>query len=73
MPPAYSAHLQACLTRCNLPLMSKLPSRVIIPMPSKLLEQIDDFRFANRLPSRAEAIRQLVKLGLKQAPKSNTR
>jgi hypothetical protein len=30
-----------------------------------LIEQIDDFRFERRLLSRAEAIRQLIKAGLK--------
>jgi metal-responsive CopG/Arc/MetJ family transcriptional regulator len=41
------------------------PERVAIPMPAELIAQIDDYRWANRLPSRAAAIRQLVKLGLK--------
>lgn len=44
------------------------PERVAIPMPAELIAQIDEYRWANRLPSRAEAIRQLVKEGLK-APK----
>jgi metal-responsive CopG/Arc/MetJ family transcriptional regulator len=39
--------------------------RVIIPIPPKLLQQIDDYRWQNRIPSRAEAIRLLVKEGLK--------
>jgi metal-responsive CopG/Arc/MetJ family transcriptional regulator len=39
--------------------------RIIIPIPPKLLQQIDDFRWQNRIPSRAEAIRLLVKEGLK--------
>jgi hypothetical protein len=39
--------------------------RVIIPIPPRLLQQIDDYRWANRIPSRAEAIRLLVKEGLK--------
>lgn len=43
--------------------------RVIIPIPKTLLKQIDDFRWANRLPSRAEAIRLLLKEALKQHPK----
>ena len=40
------------------------PERVAIPMPKDLLAQIDEYRWANRLPSRAEAIRQLVQKGL---------
>lgn len=39
--------------------------RIIIPMPKKLVAQIDDYRWANRIPSRAEAIRQLVRKGLR--------
>ena len=38
--------------------------RIIIPIPRALLAQIDEYRWANRLPSRAEAIRQLVQKGL---------
>lgn len=41
--------------------------RVITPMPQALLARIDDYRFAERLPSRAEAIRRLVEIGLKAA------
>ena len=44
------------------------PERIAIPMPAELVEQIDDFRWANRLPTRAEAIRQLIELGLKTKP-----
>jgi metal-responsive CopG/Arc/MetJ family transcriptional regulator len=39
--------------------------RVIIPIPPTLLREIDDYRWQNRIPSRAEAIRILVKEGLK--------
>ncbi len=37
----------------------------------EMLKRIDDFRFTNRLPSRTEAIRTLIKMGLdkKLAPK----
>ena len=41
--------------------------RIITPMPQKLVDAIDDYRFTNRLASRAEAIRQLIELGLKAA------
>jgi metal-responsive CopG/Arc/MetJ family transcriptional regulator len=33
-------------------------------MPKALLKQIDDYRWANRIPSRAEAIRLLLKKAL---------
>jgi metal-responsive CopG/Arc/MetJ family transcriptional regulator len=43
--------------------------RVITPIPNALLARIDDYRFKARLPSRAEAIRRLIELGLKAAEK----
>ena len=39
--------------------------RIIIPIPRSLLRQIDEYRWQYRLPSRAEAIRQLIKDGLR--------
>ena len=41
--------------------------RIITPMPRELLKAVDDFRFEGRLASRAEAIRQLIALGLEVA------
>ncbi|MGY4620906.1 metal-responsive CopG/Arc/MetJ family transcriptional regulator [Bradyrhizobium sp. USDA 4472] len=41
-----------------------LSERIIIPMAESLVEAVDDFRFANRMPSRAEAIRHLLLAGL---------
>ncbi|MEY9465819.1 hypothetical protein ABH973_006232 [Bradyrhizobium ottawaense] len=41
-----------------------LSERIIIPMAETLVEAVDDFRFANRMPSRAEAIRYLLMAGL---------
>jgi hypothetical protein len=52
-----------------MPAKPRDPSpRVIIPIPKALIRQIDDYRWANRIPSRAEAIRQLIKTGLKTQP-----
>ena len=41
--------------------------RVITPMPKSLVASVDDYRFANRMPSRAEAIRRLIEMGLRAA------
>jgi hypothetical protein len=41
-----------------------LSERVIIPMSEALIGAVDDFRFANRMPSRAEAIRHLLLAGI---------
>ncbi len=38
--------------------------RVHVPLSEAELAKIDDWRFAHRMPSRAEAIRELVRLGL---------
>jgi metal-responsive CopG/Arc/MetJ family transcriptional regulator len=43
---------------------AKPEPRVIVPMPHELIKEIDEYRWANRLPSRAETIRQLVKQAL---------
>jgi metal-responsive CopG/Arc/MetJ family transcriptional regulator len=44
--------------------------RIITPMPKSLVTAVDDYRFSNRMPSRAEAIRRLLELGLEAANKS---
>jgi metal-responsive CopG/Arc/MetJ family transcriptional regulator len=38
--------------------------RVIVPMAPSLIEQIDDYRYRERIPSRSEAIRALIRRGL---------
>jgi metal-responsive CopG/Arc/MetJ family transcriptional regulator len=44
------------------------PQRVAIPIPPDLLKRIDEYRWRNRLPSRAAAIRKLIELGLALKP-----
>jgi metal-responsive CopG/Arc/MetJ family transcriptional regulator len=39
-------------------------TRVVIPMTPDLLEQVDNYRFTNRSPSRAAAIRELLEIAL---------
>lgn len=39
--------------------------RLLTPLPPELVALIDDYRFENRRPSRAAAIRELLGLGLK--------
>jgi metal-responsive CopG/Arc/MetJ family transcriptional regulator len=50
-------------------MVAKPPARVIILMDPKLIAQIEDFRFEQRIPTRAEAIRKLIEIGLRHAPK----
>jgi hypothetical protein len=42
----------------------KFDPRIIVPMSPELIGRIDDFRFASRCVSRADAIRQLIAAGL---------
>lgn len=44
------------------------PERVAIPMPRDLVHRIDEYRWRNRILSRAEAIRQLIERGLLTSP-----
>jgi metal-responsive CopG/Arc/MetJ family transcriptional regulator len=41
------------------------PERIAIPMPATLIERIDEYRWSERLPSRAAAIRGLIEIGLR--------
>ncbi len=45
----------------------KRDKRVIIPLSQAEVDAIDDCRFANRMPSRAETIRELIAKALEQA------
>lgn len=46
-------------------------SRVAIPMPVDLIARVDDWRFTNRIPSRAAAIRQLLETALANAKENH--
>lgn len=45
--------------------------RIITPIPPELLARIEDYRFAERLPSRVAAIRQLIEIGLNTKERRN--
>jgi metal-responsive CopG/Arc/MetJ family transcriptional regulator len=49
--------------------MPKDRTKKLITFDNDLIEQIDDYRFNNRLESRSEAVRQLIKAGLKKKAK----
>lgn len=44
--------------------MAEKVERTGLSLPRELLERIDDYRYRNRIPSRAEAIRRLVEKAL---------
>ena len=46
--------------------------RIVTPMPKSLVDAIDDYRYSARIPSRAEAIHQLLEVALK-APRQRER
>ncbi len=45
-----------------------VPQILTVKFPDDLLLRIDDFRYAHRFPTRSEAIRHLIEIGLQHAP-----
>jgi metal-responsive CopG/Arc/MetJ family transcriptional regulator len=43
--------------------------KILFVADNKLIERLDDYRYENRIPSRSEAIRQLLDIVLKQYEK----
>ncbi|MDN7354301.1 ribbon-helix-helix domain-containing protein [Acetobacter senegalensis] len=39
-------------------------TRKLVSMPKELVQEIENYRFENRIKTESEAIRQLIKLGL---------
>lgn len=46
----------------------ELSNRVVVLLSDEMLKALDEWRWENRIPSRGEAIRQLVEKGLKEPP-----
>lgn len=46
------------------------PRRQEMRFPAALLDRVDDWRFANRVDGRSEAIRRLVEIGLNAESKA---
>jgi hypothetical protein len=42
-----------------------METRKIVSLPAELAQAIEDYRFANRLKTEAEALRQLLELGVR--------
>jgi hypothetical protein len=47
-----------------------METRKIVSLPAELAQAIEDYRFANRMKTEAEAIRRLIELGLGKARSS---
>lgn len=45
--------------------------RKLVSLPKTMVQEIDDFRFQERIKTEAEAIRQLIALGLEVARTSD--
>jgi hypothetical protein len=45
------------------------PNNVLVNLGNELLEEVNEFRFAQKFESRSEAIRWLIAYALKQKPK----
>ena len=45
--------------------MATKKPQVLLTLDEKLLERIEDYRYENRIPTRSEALRNLIKIGLK--------
>jgi metal-responsive CopG/Arc/MetJ family transcriptional regulator len=43
--------------------------RILLTVNEELLDRIDDYRYGNRIPTRSEAIRQLIEESLKRFEK----
>lgn len=41
--------------------------QVLLTVDDNLLERIEDYRYGNRIPSRSEAMRRLIEMGLRAA------
>lgn len=44
----------------------KTDNQILLNLPDKLLEDIENYQFKKRISSRSEAIRQLIKKGLEK-------
>jgi len=46
---------------------------VTMIFPEDLLKRVEDYRYDNRIPSRTEAIRRLLEIGLKKYEKEESK
>ena len=51
--------------------MAQTPPKILITLSEEIIESVDDYRYNNRIPSRSEAIRKLLKEALKKYEKKS--
>lgn len=56
-----------------MPIDSDKNTQVLVTMPKELKEAIEDYQFANRIPSRTAAILELINKGIECTKKEPTR
>jgi metal-responsive CopG/Arc/MetJ family transcriptional regulator len=44
-------------------------TKILVVIDKELLKKVEDFRYENRIPSRSEAVRELIKKALKTPQK----
>lgn len=49
------------------------PDRIILAMPANLIQRIDEYRWRERIESRAAAIRALLEIGLAHVERQDKR
>lgn len=49
--------------------MATKKPQVLLTLDEELLKRIEDYRYENRIPTRSEAIRSLIKKGLNKQDK----
>jgi hypothetical protein len=53
----------------NIAIVSpELSNRIVVLLSDEMLKRLDEWRWENRISSRGEAVRQLVKRGLEREP-----
>ncbi len=52
-------------------IMTTSKPQILITLDETLLERIEDFRYSNRIPTRAETIRRLIEEALKKYEKKS--
>jgi metal-responsive CopG/Arc/MetJ family transcriptional regulator len=64
-----SRNIDFCFEQVYMFFMPTNKPRILLTVDDKLIKRIDDFRFENRINSRSEAIRRLIKESLKKYEK----
>ena len=59
-----------CRHHRSMPVDPDTTDRIIRAMPKSLISEVDEYRITNQLPSRAEAIRRILRIALALEPQA---